>query len=283
MNANNAMVPGRPVFLTGASGALGQVLTRALAAEGWELRLTDRVPFPGPLPANCRFTLADLADGAAILRAAEGCGTILHFGGISVEKPFETVFEPNIRGLYHAYEAARREKARMVFASSNHVIGFHERDVVLDDDSPHRADGYYGLSKIYGEMMGRLYWDKNGVESVFLRIGSCTPEPIDDRMLSTWLSYGDLTRLVERSVLAPDTGPAGCLVIWGASKNSAMTWWRKDGRSVIGWEPRDSADGFTERLRAKTSGDPIAERYQGGAYCAMDYTRSEPAPKDMFD
>ena len=282
MSDQPTAVPDKPVLLTGASGALGQVLTRALAAQGWTLRLTDRVPFPGPVPAGCRFTLADLADGPAILRMAEGCGTILHFGGIAVEQPFETVLEPNIRGLYHAYEAARRERARMVFASSNHLIGFHERDEVLDDDCPLRADGYYGLSKAYGELMGRLYWDKYGVESVFLRIGSCIPAPIDDRMLSTWLSYGDLTRLVERATLAPSTGPTGCLVVWGASNNRRMTWWRKDGRDVIGWTPEDSVDGYTDALSGKTSGNPVAERYQGGGYCAMDYSREAPAPKALF-
>ena len=185
--------PSKPVLLTGASGLLGQVLAKALGAQGWTLRLTDRVPFPGELPENASFRLADLNDGPAILRLAEGCGTILHFGGASVELPFETVIGPNVRGLYHVYEAARREKARMVFASSNHVIGFHERGQVLDDDSYFRTDGYYGLSKAYGELMGRLYWDKHGVESVFLRIASCIAEPNDDRMLSTWLSFGDLT------------------------------------------------------------------------------------------
>ena len=282
MSEGDTSVPDKPVLLTGASGALGQVLARALAAQGWALRLTDRVPFPGPVPPGCRFTLADLADGAAVLRMAEGCGTILHFGGISVEQPFETVLEPNIRGLYHAYEAARREGARMVFASSNHLIGFHERGEVLDDDSPFRADGYYGLSKAYGELMGRLYWDKHGTRSVFLRIGSCTPAPIDDRMLATWFSYGDLTRLVERSTLAPTTGPSGCLVVWGASKNSRMTWWRRDGRDVIGWAPQDSVDGYTDALDSRTSGNPVAERYQGGGYCAVDYSRDEPAPKALF-
>ncbi len=282
MTAHAIAAPGRPVLLTGASGALGRVLAQALAAHGWDMRLTDRVPFPGALPRGARFTLADLNDGAAILRAAEGCGTILHFGGIAVEQPFETVIGPNIRGLYHAYEAARREGARMVFASSNHLIGFHERGEVLDDDSPLRADSYYGLSKAYGELMGRLYWDKHAVESVFLRIGSCLPEPIDDRMLATWLSYGDLTRMVERSTLAPSLGPTGCLAIWGASKNSRMTWWRKDGRAIIGWEPEDSADGFADRLSGKTSGSSVAERYQGGGYTATDYSRAAPAPKGMF-
>ncbi len=277
MSDHRTAAPDKPVLLTGASGALGRVLARALAAQGWTLRLTDRVPFPGDVPAGCRFIAADLADGPAILRMAEGCGTILHFGGIAVEQPFETVLEPNIRGLYHVYEAARRERARMVFASSNHLIGFHARDTVLDDDCLFRPDGYYGLSKAYGEMMGRLYWDKNGVESVFLRIGSCIPEPIDDRMLSTWLSYPDLTRLVERATLAPTTGPDGCLVVWGASRNSAMTWWGRDGRDVIGWAPEDSADGYAEALAGKTSGNPVAERHQGGGYCAMDYGRDAPA------
>ena len=270
----NLKHPDKPVLLTGASGALGRVLANALGAKGWPLRLTDRAPFPDKLPDGARFTLADLTDGPAILRLAEGCGAILHFGGISVEHPFETVIGPNIRGLYHAYEAARREGARMVFASSNHVVGFHERHEVLDGDCDFRADGYYGLSKAYGELMGRLYWDKHGVTSIFLRIASCTPEPIDDRMLSTWFSYSDLIRLVERSALED---VRGCLVIWGVSDNKRMTWWRNDAREALGWSPQDSADAFTERLSGKTSGDPVAERYQGGGYCALDYSRADPA------
>jgi uronate dehydrogenase len=276
MSARADTVPQKPVLLTGASGALGRVLTRALGEQGWTLRLTDKVPFPDPLPEGSRFQLADLDDGPAILRLAEGCGTILHFGGISVEHPFETVIGPNIRGLYHVYEAARREGARMVFASSNHAIGFHERTEVLDDDCALAPDGYYGLSKAYGEMMGGLYRNKHGVESVFLRIGSCFPEPTDARMLATWLSYGDMTRLVMRATLAQNLGLAGTVVIWGASKNSRMTWWRRDGRETIGWAPQDSADSYAAALEGKTSGNPVAERYQGGGFTARDYSRDEP-------
>lgn len=268
-------MPDKPVLLTGASGNLGRMLTQALAELGWTLRLTDVAPFPDPLPAQASFTRADLNDGVTILRLAEGCGAILHFGGISNEQAFETVLGPNIRGLYHVYEAARRERARVVFASSNHTIGFHERTETISPEDHFLPDGFYGLSKAYGELMGRLYWQKHGVESVFLRIGSCFPEPTDARMLASWLSYPDLARLVVRAVVATDVRTS---VVWGASANSRMSWWRDDAREAIGWAPRDSADPYAGQLAGKLSGDAVAERYMGGGFCAMGYSRDEPAP-----
>jgi len=271
--------PGRPVLLTGASGALGRVLAKRLAGLGWELRLTDIAPFPDAVPPGAHFTAADLEDGVALLRLAEGCGAILHLGGVSTDRPFEEVIGPNIRGLYHVYEAARRERARVVFASSNHSIGFHERATVLDADCDFRPDSFYGLSKAYGELMGRLYWDKHGVENVNVRIGSSFPEPRDDRMLATWLSYADMARLMEQCVVA---GPVGHSVVWGVSANARMTWWRHDQRARVGWAPGDSADGFAGQLAGKTSGNAVAERYQGGGYCAADYSRAAPSPAELF-
>jgi uronate dehydrogenase len=273
-----ADIPAKPVLLTGASGALGRQLATALGAAGWTLRLTDIVPFPDPIPARASFAKADLNDGVTILRLAEGCGMILHLGGVSVERPFEEVIGPNIRGLYHIYEAARREGARVLFASSNHSIGFHERSAPLDDDCQFMPDGYYGLSKAYGELMGRMYWFKHGVENVNVRIGSCFPEPVDARMLSTWLSYADLTRLVMRATLAEKTGSC---VVWGASKNS-RTYWRHDSRAALGWLPEDSADHFAGQLGGKVSDSAVQERYQGGAYTVIDYTRAAPPPGKLF-
>ncbi len=272
--------PAKPVLLTGASGALGRVLARSLSAEGWTLRLTDIVPFPDQVPGGASFTRADLNDGVTMLRLAEGCGAIIHLGGVSVERPFEEVLGPNIRGLYHIYEAARREGARVIFASSNHSIGFHERSQSLPADTQFLPDGFYGLSKAYGELMGRLYWFKHGVESVFIRIGSAFPEPVDARMLATWLSYPDLSRLMVRCVMSDKVG---CCVVWGASNNSRMTWWRDDAREALGWAPQDSADPFAGQLSGKVSDSPVQERYMGGIFCTMGYSRSAPAPADLFD
>ncbi|MCK8785870.1 NAD(P)-dependent oxidoreductase [Roseomonas sp. NAR14] len=277
---------GKPVLLTGASGNLGRALTKALAARGWRLVLTDIAPFPDAVPEGCRFERADLNDGVTILRLAEGCGAILHFGGISVEQPFETVLGPNIRGAYHVYEAARREKARVVFASSNHAIGFHARPpegeegngAKLDFDCQLRPDSFYGLSKAYTELMGRYYWDKHGVENVNIRIGSSFPEPADRRMLSTWLSYDDLCRMVAAAVTAPAVAHS---VVWGASDNPA-SYWGRDHRDRIGWQPEDSAEPFRAKVEGRL-GDPVSERYQGGGYTSAGYTREAFSPKGTFD
>ncbi len=274
--------PQKPVLLTGASGNLGRVLAPALAAQGWTLRLTDITPFPDALPKGASFTRLDLNEGLGVARLAEGCGAILHFGGVSVEQPFETVLGPNLRGLYHVYEAARREGARVLFASSNHSIGFHERpqgnEAKIDVDCAFRPDGYYGLSKAYGELMGRLYWDKHGVENVNCRIGSCFPKPTNARMLSTWLSFGDLTRLVTAAVEAPRSGHC---VIWACSNNPA-SFWGRDHRERIGWQPQDTAEAFRGEVGHILSGDPVEERYQGGSYTSIEYSRRAPSPRDPF-
>ena len=269
----------KPILLTGASGNLGRAMAPVLAKHGWSLRLTDIAPFPDALPQGATFTRLDLNEGVPLLRLAEGCGTILHFGGVSTDQPFEAVMGPNLKGLYYIYEAARREKARVVFASSNHSVGFHDRTASLDADCDFRPDSFYGLSKAYGELMGRLYWDKHGVENVNIRIGSSFPEPVDARMLASWLSYADLIRLMERCVLADKVGHS---VIWGTSKNTRMTWWARDHRDRLGWAPQDSADGFIPQLENVVSGNPVQERYQGGGYASTGYTRDTPAPSDPF-
>lgn len=259
---------GRHLLLTGASGTLGRWLAPALAAAGYRLRLSDIAPFPDPLPEGAAFIPADLADAAAVAALAEGMRTILHFGGVSVERPWPEIIGPNILGVTHIFEAARRTGARVIFASSNHTIGFHRREAVLDAADPYRPDSYYGLSKAYGEMLGRMMADKHGVESVHLRIGSALPAPTEARHLSTWLSLPDLLRAVTAAIEAPHTGFA---VVWGASANAAR-WWRGDDAARIGFAPQDDAARFGPLPEA---GDAVARLYQGGAFASQGYDRED--------
>jgi uronate dehydrogenase len=268
----------KPVLLTGASGTIGRLLANRLAALGWTLRLTDVVPIPIAIPQGATFDLVNLENQDAVNDLAKGCGLILHFGGVSTEQAFETVLGPNLRGSFHIYEAARSQKARVVFPSSVHAVGLYDRSEILDQDCLLRPDGYYGLSKAYGEMLARLYWDKHAVESVLIRIGSVLPEVTDERILSTWISPDDFVRLIERCAHAEHVD---CSIIWGASNNS-RSFWRRDARRKIGWTPLDSSDNQAERVRGKVTNDPVVERYQGGKFVVVDYTRTDFPPRSMF-
>ena len=266
------------VLLTGAAGHLGHVLTAGLADRGYRLRLSDVAPLEA-VPEGHEFVRADLADKVATLALCDGVDVIVHFGAISGESDFENILDANIRGTCHIFDGARINRARVVFASTNHTIGFHERREPLTEDCHFRPDTFYGLSKAYGELLARYYWDKHGVESALLRIGSCFETPSDQRQLKTWLSFRDLTDLVSRCIDAPDLG---CATFWGVSDN-ADKWWTDHADELIGFKPRDSADSFADRVPPLgEDADPVAERYQGGVFCGEGYSRSEPSPRQLF-
>ncbi|MEO7151198.1 MAG: NAD(P)-dependent oxidoreductase, partial [Burkholderiaceae bacterium] len=146
------------LLLTGAAGALGRELRRRLAPHCDRLRLSD-VADLGAAQAHEEVMQAALQDGPAVDALLDGVSAVVHLGGVSVEGPFEPILQANIIGVYNLYEAARRHKVpRIVFASSNHVTGFYRQDEVIDATAPARPDGYYGVSKAYGENLARFYF-----------------------------------------------------------------------------------------------------------------------------
>ena len=184
------------ILLTGAAGGLGKALRLRLKANCQVLRLSDREAMD-PAQAGEEVVQADLADARAVSKLVAGCQAIVHLGGVSVEAPWEPILQANIIGLYNLYEAARVHGVkRVVFASSNHVMGYYKQNEVVDALTPPRPDGLYGLSKAFGEDLSRLYFDRDGIETACVRIGSSFPEPKDRRMLATWMSYDDLHRLI---------------------------------------------------------------------------------------
>jgi len=253
------------LLLTGAAGGLGRELRPRLRRLARLLRLSD-VAEMAPAEAGEEVMTAALQDAAAVDRIVAGSEAIVHLGGISTEGPFAPILEANIVGVWHLYEAARRHKVkRVVFASSNHVTGFYRQDEVISASAPVRPDGHYGLSKAFGENVARFYFDRYGIESVCLRIGSSFPEPKDRRMLATWLSYDDLERLVVASLTTP---VVGCTVVYGVSDNTT-SWWDNTSASHLGFRPQDSSERFRAAAEARQPAldraDP-ATRFQGGAF-----------------
>lgn len=266
----------KTILLTGAAGALGRVLTEAFAKQGYSVRATDRARYPDPLPKGVTFSHLDVADYPGVMAAAKGVDAIVHFGAVPIELSFEEIAQANLRGTNHVFEAAKANRARVIFASSNHTVGFTERKKTIDEDAPHRPDGYYGVSKCYGEMLGRMMFDKHGIESAHLRIGSCVPKPLVRRHLSLWLSYPDLVRL---TLACLETRDLGFRAIWGISKNT-RAFWRSKHWAAIGYTPQDDAEKFAGEVDMADTG-PIQERFQGGPFCADGYSRDKPGPADL--
>ncbi|MDB5819631.1 MAG: NAD-dependent epimerase/dehydratase [Rhizobacter sp.] len=255
------------LLLTGAAGGLGRQLRTRLAPHCTTLRLSDIADLGDAAPDE-EVMPAALEDADAVLRLLDGVDAVVHMGGVSVEGPFEPILQANIVGAYNLYEAARKHQVkRVIFASSNHVTGFYGQDEVIDATMPMRPDGYYGLSKAFGENISRFYFDRYGIETVCVRIGSSFPEPTDRRMLATWLSYDDLERLILASLKAPVVGHS---VIYGMSDNTA-TWWDNTPAKHIAYRPQDSSEPFrAAREAAQPALDPTdpVTRLQGGGFVA---------------
>jgi uronate dehydrogenase len=256
----------RTVLLTGAAGGLGTLMRGLLPRYGYELKLLDLRPIEGEPDA----ITADLADREALREAVRGVDAIIHLAGISLESTFEKILKANIEGTYHLYEAAREEGVRrIVFASSNHAVGFTPRpqggDPLIPIDTPRRPDTFYGLSKSFGEDLAQFYWDKHGLETVSVRIGSCFPEPTSVRMLSVWMSPEDGARLFHAALTAEGVGHT---VVYGSSANTRL-WWDLTTARALGYEPQDDSEPYAEKLLAEQGAlepDNPAHAHLGGHF-----------------
>ena len=253
------------LLLTGAAGKLGRHLRTSLRPYAQQMRLSDIAAMEAAGPGE-ELQSCQLADKQAVDQLVKGCNAIVHMGGLATDYPIEEILEANIKGVLHIYEGARRHGVeRVVFASSNHVVGFHQQDELLGTDCLRRPDSYYGLSKSFGEDVAQFYWNRYGIQSASMRIGSAFPEPKDRRMLASWLSYDDLHRLITACLTTPVLGHT---IVFGAS-NNAVSWWDNSRARHLGYVPQDSSDGFRDAVYARTPEpdlqDPAA-CYQGGVF-----------------
>lgn len=256
------------LLLTGAAGNLGQELRPRLKAYCDTLRLSHRRDI-GPAAEGEEIVIASLENAEDMLNLLDGVDAVIHMGGVSTEQPWEPILAGNIVGMVNLYEAARKQGVkRIIFASSNHVTGFYRQDEVIDTRMPPKPDGFYGLSKAFGEDLAQLYWDRWGIETVSLRIGSSYAYPKDRRMLSTWLSFDDLERAIVAGLTAPIVGHT---IVYGVSDNQSR-WWDNRHAQHLGFRPQDSSDKFRAEVEARQPvidrHDPVA-LYQGGGFVTV--------------
>jgi len=258
----------KKILVTGVSGHLGGMLFNSLSTIGYKNLIGTDLKKKN-IKKNQKFILGNLKNFITTIKMTKGVHAIVHFGAIPIEDTQQNILNNNIIGTYNLFEAARINKVkRIIFASSNHAIGFHRRTTRLNELSTKRPDSHYGLSKAFGEELSRFYADKFNIKSMCIRIGSCLKSPEDRRHVSTWISYQDLTQLV-------DIGIKHKLIhheiVYGASKNK-KSWWNNSRAYKLGYKPKDSADQFNIHLLSKNEyNDKMALLFQGGVFTSASF------------
>ncbi len=241
------------VLITGAAGRVGRIVVPRLR-PGWDLRLLDLAP-ARDLPGE--WVTGSVTDAGAMAGACRGADAVIHLAAIPVEDSWDRLMAVNVGGTRTVLEAALAAGvARVVLASTVHVVGFRPAGQPVPADCPPCPDTFYGVSKAAVEALGSLYHSRFGLDVICVRIGSCFARPVDRHALSVWLSPGDAGRLFAACLSAANPG---FRIVWGVSANRRGHCSLREGRE-LGYHPADDA----ERFAAEVPPDTTVSAHLGG-------------------
>jgi uronate dehydrogenase len=248
------------VVITGAAGRIGRCLMAGLVSAGHDVRGVDVVA------AGDDVIVADLASDADVLAGLmDGADAVVHLAAIASETDFDTAVDSHVGLTRRVLDAAVAHRVpRVVYASSNHAVGYTPRIPMLGVDTPARPDSFYGFGKAACEALCSLYHDRHGLTVACLRIGSFRDRPTTRRHLSTWLSPSDTIGLVDACLRSPDLGFA---IVYGISANT-RAWWDLDPARSLGYQPRDDAEDWAAEIESTppSHDDDLDGRYVGGDF-----------------
>ncbi|MGO3479192.1 MAG: NAD-dependent epimerase/dehydratase family protein [Brachybacterium tyrofermentans] len=230
----------RRVLITGAAGGVGSRLAEGLR-EDYDLVLHGRSSEDAPPDTD--FRTAELGAYDEVLSLMDGIDTVVHLAGAaSPESPWDAVLDANIVGQRNILEAAHQAGVRrVILASSNHAMGMYDRFEqwpVYPDQIP-RADSLYGVSKIFGEAIGRYYHDEYDLDVIALRIGWVSDDPLEaeeDILRAMWLSREDCEQVVRCAIEAE----VRFGIYYAISNNPNRRWSLTNTTLELGYRPKDS-------------------------------------------
>lgn len=241
----------KTVAITGAEGNIGSQLRKNLAGK-YHLRLISLKPIPGE-----DDVVVNISEGVeALIPAFKGVDSVVHLAASpTVDTPWDSVLKNNIIGTYNVFEAARQAGVKqIIFASSNHAVGTYEEefepgpnrpnDKVINHLVPIRPDSLYGVSKVFGEALGRYYADHLGMHVISLRIGWINREDaprggnLAEPGVAMWQSHEDFAQMVDKSLQADDIKFD---IFYGVSDNPYRFFDIEHAQEEIGYEPQDSS------------------------------------------
>jgi nucleoside-diphosphate-sugar epimerase len=259
----NEKKPITKVGITGAGGRIGRTLTEGLA-DSYELTLFIRNTQPDTT-RNLKIVKADMANEEETNGIFEGLDAVIHLAASpSTHTPWKDVLSNNIEATYNVLEEAKRAGVRrVVFASTNHVQNgyameddpgsldpaFTESGKLINLTDPPAPDSYYGVSKVFGEDLGRYYTRLHGLEFISVRIGWAAPTTLPDR---------ELSETAERHLRAVFFGQQDCidlfiktleveadyLVVYGVSNSRTPIFDLAETKEILGYNPQDNEEEY---------------------------------------
>lgn len=260
------------ILITGAAGRIGKALCAGLKQSDLMLRLCDVVTLDD-VTENEEFFVTDITNINQLEQVMENIDCVVHLAGIPGGDDWENLLPNNIQGTFNVFEAARRKKIkRVIYASSNRVISFYRKEKILNNSVMPRPDNLYGVTKVFGEALGRLYADKYGLSVICIRIGSFEDQPKNERHLRTWLSPNDFVQLVQRCI---EANSIHFEIVYGVSANTQSRWDNSPVNGLLHYKPIDNAENYASNLqKTDKSSSSIANLFHGGEFCEIGFVGS---------
>ncbi len=262
------------VLVTGAAGNIGAYFAEQ-SHERYDLRLMVREgEHAAKVEQLKRFgevVTADLSDLGRLKQLCHSVQAVLHLAAsASPDSTWEQLLPANIVGTYNMMVAAKASGcARLIYSSSIHAVSGYPPDVQVKTTDPVNPGDLYGVSKCFGEAMGRYMAMQEGLSVIALRIGAFQPlstakDPKGGvEMMDMFVSRRDLNDLICRCIDAP--ARLRFAILHGVSDNRFKRLDISDARELVGYNPQDDSTrlnpvlepvGMDEKVRSASQRDP---------------------------
>ena len=234
---------GRRVLVTGAAGRIGSFFASKMHQK-YDLRLMarDQDEDSSEIRDYGEVVFCDLADLPKLEKLCEGIDTVLHLAGNPAPgQTWDSALQNNIAGTYNLFVAAKAAGCRrVVYASSIHAVSGYPKNIQVKTSEPVNPGDLYGVTKCFGEALGRYMAEQEGLSVIALRIGGFQPETTAEKpsiaLMDAWVSREDLTQLIERCI---DVKQIQWAVFHGLSNNAFNRLDISDARELVGYDPKD--------------------------------------------
>jgi UDP-glucose 4-epimerase len=204
----------------------------------------------------------DLGNLEQIKQLCQGIDTVLHLAAdADPSAPWRSLLDNNIVGTYHTFVAAKAAGCRrVIYASSIHAVSGYPADVQVKTSEPVNPGDLYGVSKCFGEALGRYMAEQEGLSVIALRIGAFQPIEVAQQagsigMLDAFVSQRDLNQLIERCI---DAANITFAILHGISNNRFKRLDISDARALVGYDPQDDLTAENPRLKELKLGDSVS-------------------------